>query len=161
MPAAKMTIALLEAHRGFQQDQDHEEANSAFLGLIDRGTKGGSLPWKEHRTYKTSPVKGQSLPAAASWAGPHMRIVSHNFWTAKAQLASTGQTAFLEPLRLNLRHLFLSSEIRLDWDDPARTSVFQCQNALRYQSPFDKPRPSSPTACSEARHSYIRSCRPA
>jgi hypothetical protein len=40
MPAAKMTVALLEAHRGFQQDQDREEANSAFLGLIDRGTKG-------------------------------------------------------------------------------------------------------------------------
>jgi hypothetical protein len=39
MPAAKMTIALLEAHRGFQRDQDREEANSAFLGLIDRGTK--------------------------------------------------------------------------------------------------------------------------
>ena len=40
MQAAKMTVALLEAHRGFQQDQDREEANSAFLGLIDRGTKG-------------------------------------------------------------------------------------------------------------------------
>jgi hypothetical protein len=40
MPAAKMTAALLEAHRGFQQDQDREEANSAFLGLIDRGTEG-------------------------------------------------------------------------------------------------------------------------
>jgi hypothetical protein len=26
MPAAKMTAALLEAHRGFQQDQDREEA---------------------------------------------------------------------------------------------------------------------------------------
>jgi hypothetical protein len=35
-----MTVALLEVHRGFQQDQDREEANSAFLGLIDRGTKG-------------------------------------------------------------------------------------------------------------------------
>jgi hypothetical protein len=35
-----MTVALLEAHRGFQQDRDREEANSAFLGLIDRGTKG-------------------------------------------------------------------------------------------------------------------------
>lgn len=40
MPAAKMTAALLETHRGFQQDQDGEEANSAFPGLIDRGTKG-------------------------------------------------------------------------------------------------------------------------
>ena len=40
MSAAKMTVALLKAHRGFQQDQDGEEANSAFLGLIDRGTKG-------------------------------------------------------------------------------------------------------------------------
>jgi len=65
MSAAKMTVALLEAHRGFQQDQDREEANRAFPGLIDPGT---SLPWKEHRTYKTSPAKGQSLPAAASWA---------------------------------------------------------------------------------------------
>jgi hypothetical protein len=34
MPASKMTVALLEAHRGFQQDQDREEANSAFLGPI-------------------------------------------------------------------------------------------------------------------------------
>src|ERR1700733_370242 len=91
MPAANMIAALLEAHRGFQQDQDREEANSAFLGLIDRGTKGCNLPWKEHRTYKTSPAKGQSLPAAASWARPHMRIVSHDFWTAKAQLARTGR----------------------------------------------------------------------
>jgi hypothetical protein len=40
MPAAKMTVAPLEAHRRFQQDQGREEANSAFLGLIDRGTKG-------------------------------------------------------------------------------------------------------------------------
>ena len=72
----KVTVALLEAHRGFQQDQDREEANSAFLGLIDRGT---SLPWKEHRTYETSPAKGQSLPAAASWVKPHMRIASHDF----------------------------------------------------------------------------------
>src|SRR5271156_2043016 len=38
-----MTAALLEAHRGFQQDQDREEANGAFLGLIDRGTKGGAV----------------------------------------------------------------------------------------------------------------------
>jgi hypothetical protein len=40
MPPAKMTVALLEAHRGFHQDQDREEADNAFLGLIDRGTKG-------------------------------------------------------------------------------------------------------------------------
>ena len=40
MPAAKMTVALREAHRGSQQDQDREEATSAFLGLIDWGTKG-------------------------------------------------------------------------------------------------------------------------
>ena len=40
MPAAKITVALLEAHRGFQQDQDREEVNSAFLGLIDGETKG-------------------------------------------------------------------------------------------------------------------------
>jgi hypothetical protein len=40
MAAAKMTAALLEAHRGFQQDQAREEVSSAFLGLIDRGTKG-------------------------------------------------------------------------------------------------------------------------
>ena len=33
-----MTVVLLEAHLSFQQDQDREEANSAFLGLIDRGT---------------------------------------------------------------------------------------------------------------------------
>lgn len=42
MPAAKMTVVLVEAHRGFQQGQDREEANSAFLGLIDRGTKRGT-----------------------------------------------------------------------------------------------------------------------
>jgi hypothetical protein len=40
MPAAKMTGALLEAHRGFQQDQDREEANRAFPGLVDREMKG-------------------------------------------------------------------------------------------------------------------------
>jgi len=40
MPAEKMTVALLEAHYGFEQDQDRDEANSDFLGLIDRGTKG-------------------------------------------------------------------------------------------------------------------------
>jgi len=37
---ATWTVALVEAHRAFQQDQDLEKANTAFLGLIDRGTKG-------------------------------------------------------------------------------------------------------------------------
>jgi AcrR family transcriptional regulator len=37
---ATWTVAYLEAHRAFQQDQDVDEANKAFLGLIDRGTKG-------------------------------------------------------------------------------------------------------------------------
>jgi AcrR family transcriptional regulator len=37
---ATWSIALLEAHRVFQQDQDVEKANTAFLELIDRGTKG-------------------------------------------------------------------------------------------------------------------------
>lgn len=37
---ATWTVALLEAHRAFQQDRDLEKANNAFLGLIDRGTKG-------------------------------------------------------------------------------------------------------------------------
>jgi hypothetical protein len=40
MAAAKMTVAFLEAHRGFQQDQDREEATSGFVGLTDWGTKG-------------------------------------------------------------------------------------------------------------------------
>ena len=34
------TVALLEAYRAFQQDQDVTKANAAFLGLIDRGAKG-------------------------------------------------------------------------------------------------------------------------
>jgi hypothetical protein len=33
-------VSLLEAHRGFQQDEDREEENSVFLGLTDRGRKG-------------------------------------------------------------------------------------------------------------------------
>jgi AcrR family transcriptional regulator len=37
---ATWTAALLEAHRAFQQDQDLKQANNAFLGLIDLGTKG-------------------------------------------------------------------------------------------------------------------------
>jgi AcrR family transcriptional regulator len=37
---ATWTAALIEAYRVFHQDQDLEEANHAFLGLIDRGTKG-------------------------------------------------------------------------------------------------------------------------
>ena len=41
-----------------------------FLDSSTREPKGCSLPWKEHRTYKTSPAKGQSLPAAASWVRP-------------------------------------------------------------------------------------------
>ena len=51
MPAAKMTVALLEAHRGFQQDPDREEANSAFFGLIDRGTKGGAVCLGRNTVY--------------------------------------------------------------------------------------------------------------
>ncbi|HEY1745103.1 MAG TPA: TetR/AcrR family transcriptional regulator [Granulicella sp.] len=37
---ATWAVALVEAHRVFQQDHDVEKANCAFLGLIDRGTKG-------------------------------------------------------------------------------------------------------------------------
>jgi AcrR family transcriptional regulator len=37
---ATWAVALVEAHRVFQQDHDLEKANTAFLGLIDRGTKG-------------------------------------------------------------------------------------------------------------------------
>ena len=37
---ATWAVALVEAHRVFQQDHDVEEANTAFLDLIDRGTKG-------------------------------------------------------------------------------------------------------------------------
>jgi len=33
------TVALIEAHRAFQEDGELEEANHALLGLIDRGTK--------------------------------------------------------------------------------------------------------------------------
>ena len=38
---ATWTVALVEAHRMFQQDRDVEEANKTFLELIDRGAKGG------------------------------------------------------------------------------------------------------------------------
>jgi hypothetical protein len=41
-----------------------------FLDSSTGERKGCSLPWKEHRTYKTSPAKGQWLPAAASWVRP-------------------------------------------------------------------------------------------
>ena len=37
---ATWTVALIEAHRAFQQDQDLAGANRAFLELIDRGTRG-------------------------------------------------------------------------------------------------------------------------
>ena len=37
---ATWTVALIEAHRAFQQDQNVEKANTAFLALIDRGTRG-------------------------------------------------------------------------------------------------------------------------
>jgi AcrR family transcriptional regulator len=37
---ATWSVALIEAHRAFQQDHDVTRANIAFLELIDRGTKG-------------------------------------------------------------------------------------------------------------------------
>jgi AcrR family transcriptional regulator len=37
---ATWAVALVEAHRVFQQDHHVEKANIAFLDLIDRGTKG-------------------------------------------------------------------------------------------------------------------------
>jgi AcrR family transcriptional regulator len=37
---ATWTVALLESHRVFQSNPDIKEANTVFLGLIDRGTKG-------------------------------------------------------------------------------------------------------------------------
>src|ERR1700761_7040678 len=37
---ATWAVALIEAHRVFQQDHDVKKANSAFLDLIDRGTDG-------------------------------------------------------------------------------------------------------------------------
>ena len=40
MLVATWTVALIEAYRAFQQDQNVKKANTAFLALIDRGTKG-------------------------------------------------------------------------------------------------------------------------
>ncbi len=37
---ATWSVALIEAHRAFQQDRDPAEANNVFLGLIDRGMTG-------------------------------------------------------------------------------------------------------------------------
>jgi AcrR family transcriptional regulator len=37
---ATWAVALIEAHRVFQQDHDVRKANAAFLDLIDRGTDG-------------------------------------------------------------------------------------------------------------------------
>ena len=37
---ATWTVALMEAHRSFQQHGDREKGNDAFLALIDRGMKG-------------------------------------------------------------------------------------------------------------------------
>lgn len=37
---ATWTVALLEAYRVFHEDKDVEKANTAFLGLIDQGTRG-------------------------------------------------------------------------------------------------------------------------
>ena len=39
MLVATWTVALFEAHRTFQEDQDLKKANAAFLALIDRGSK--------------------------------------------------------------------------------------------------------------------------
>jgi hypothetical protein len=63
-----MIVALLEAHRGFQQDQDREEANGAFLDSSTGERKGCSLPWKEHRTYKTSLAKDSRFLGQAPYA---------------------------------------------------------------------------------------------
>ena len=69
MPAAKMTVAFLEARHGFQQDQDREEANSVFLDSSTGERKGCSLPWKEHRTYKTSCAVSMESPVQRTTAG--------------------------------------------------------------------------------------------
>jgi hypothetical protein len=37
---ATWTVAILGAHRAFQQGQDLSKANTGFLELSDRGTKG-------------------------------------------------------------------------------------------------------------------------
>lgn len=37
---ATWTVAFMEAHRLFQQNQEKDKANACFLALIDRGTKG-------------------------------------------------------------------------------------------------------------------------
>lgn len=37
---ATWALALMEAHRSFQQNQDEGKANASFLSLMDRGTKG-------------------------------------------------------------------------------------------------------------------------
>lgn len=37
---ATWSTALMEAHRSFQQNQDQNKANTCFLSLVDRGTKG-------------------------------------------------------------------------------------------------------------------------
>jgi hypothetical protein len=34
------TVALIESQRAFQQHRDVEKANTSFLAIIDRGTKG-------------------------------------------------------------------------------------------------------------------------
>ena len=41
MPAEKMTIALLEAHYGVEQDQDREEANGALFLDSSTGERKG------------------------------------------------------------------------------------------------------------------------
>jgi AcrR family transcriptional regulator len=48
---ATWAVALIEAHRVFQRDHDLEKANTAFLDLINRGTKGvnsalGGTPYR-------------------------------------------------------------------------------------------------------------------
>jgi len=49
MPTAKMTAAVLEAHRGFHQDQ-HGEDRTVLFKLVARRMKRCALPWKEHGT---------------------------------------------------------------------------------------------------------------
>jgi AcrR family transcriptional regulator len=55
---ATWTVAIIEAHRVFQLDQNVEKANAAFLGLIDQGTKG--VKFALDRTPYTGSISNSS-----------------------------------------------------------------------------------------------------
>ncbi len=68
---ATWAVALVEAHRLFQQDHDLEKGILLFWISLTGERKGSVLPWKEHRTTKTADHSKSSRAAASMWLALH------------------------------------------------------------------------------------------